>query len=319
MVTGWYDHVNCCILNYTGMVKNGRTERARKGQRLVIGPWNHATFGERKTGDIDFGPRALFDMRGAMIRWFDHWLKGTQNGVDKDPPVKIFMMGENRWRSEKEWPPSRATDLALYLSSNGDANTPFGDGRLSTEPPTTVAMDKYSYDPRDPVMTIYGPKNFTVPADQRIQDHRRDILVYRTAPLTEEVEAVGYPRAVLYASSSAPDTDFFARLIDVHPGGEARDLCNGLVRARFRKSLRRPTFLKPGEVVEFPITLGPVAIRFKKGHSIRVDITSSDFPSYDRNHNTRKDNNFDAELKTADQTVYSGPDFPSRLILPRIG
>jgi uncharacterized protein len=318
MVTGWYDHVNCCILNYTGMVKNGRTEVARVGQRLIIGHWNHITFGQRKVGDVDFGPRAQFDMRGAMIRWFDYWLKGVNNGVDRDPAVKIFVMGENRWRSENEWPVSRSRDLPLYLSSGGHANTPYGDGRLASKPAARGTEDRYSYDPRDPVMTMYGTGNFTVPTDQRFVSHRNDILVYRTEPLAEETVVTGYPKVFLHVSSSAPDTDFLARLIDVHPKGEARDLCYGLARARYRQSLEKPVFLKPGEIVELPIQLGPVSIRFKKGHSIRVDITSSDFPNFDRNHNTDKDNNFDVELRTADQTIYTGSAHPSRIILPQI-
>jgi hypothetical protein len=318
-ITGWYDHCNPCLDHFTGMVTHGRTEVARKGQKLIIGPWNHGGgFGKRKIGEVDFGPQAQMDLNAVMVRWFDYWLKGVPNGVDREPAVKLFVMGENKWKSYDRWPPS-SRDLTLFLTSNGEANTPFGDGRLVEEVPPDQNQDRYVYDPRDPVMSLYGERMFTMPADQRALAHRRDILVYQTEPLKEELEVTGYPKVVLYASSSsAPDTDFFARLIDVHPDGEALDICMGVVRARYRESLERPTLLEPGKVTEFTIRLGPTSNRFKAGHRIRLDITSSDFPNYDRNHNTGLDDNADPRLAVAHQTVYHGNRYPSRLHLPWI-
>jgi len=317
-ITGWYDHCNPCLDHFTGMVAHGRTELARKGQKVIIGPWNHGGgFGKRKIGEVDFGPQAQMDLNAVMVRWFDYWLKGVPNGVDREPAVKLFVMGENRWKSYDRWPPS-SRDLTLFLTSNGEANTPFGDGRLVKEVPPDQKQDRYVYDPRDPVMSLYGERMFTMPADQRALAHRRDILVYQTEPLKEDLEVTGYPKVVLYASSSAPDTDFFARLIDVHPDGRALDICMGVVRARYRESLERPTLLEPGKVTEFTIRLGPTSNRFKAGHRIRLDITSSDFPNYDRNHNTGLDDNADPRLAVAHQTVYHGGRYPSRLHLPWI-
>jgi len=313
--TGWYDHCNGTIDLHRAMVRHGSTPTARKGQRLIIGPWGHSTLGKRKIGDLDFGPNAAMDVTAAQIRWFDYWLKGKPTGVDKDAPVKIFVMGANRWRDETEWPPKRAKPTTLFLASGGKANTPAGDGRLMSKV-ATAASDRYRYDPRDPVPTQWGKTMFTVPADQRPLAKRQDILVYQTEPLTEPVDVTGHAEVTLYAASSAPDTDFFARLIDVAPDGVARDVAMGMVRARYRDRLTKPKLLKPGEVTRFTIRLGPTSNEFRPGHRIRLDITSSDFPNYDRNHNTAADQNADAELAVAEQTVHHGGRWASKLVLP---
>jgi putative CocE/NonD family hydrolase len=227
-------------------------------------------------------------------------------------------MGANVWRDEQEWPPARAQRLELYLSSRGKANTPAGDGRLNAKPPGASSKDEYRYDPRDPAPSLYGPALFTVAADQRPLASRQDILVYQTPPLTEGVEVTGNPEVELHASSSAPDTDFFVRLIDVAPDGAARDVSMGMVRARYRHSLEKAELLKPGAVTRFVIRMNATSNLFKAGHRIRLDVTSSDFPNYDRNHNTAADQNADAALKPADQVVHHGGAHVSKLILPRI-
>jgi putative CocE/NonD family hydrolase len=317
-IVGWYDHCNGDMLLFRTMVKEGRTDTARKGQRIVIGPWGHSSRGQRQFGAIDFGPEAALNLPAAEVRWFDHWLKGKANGVDREAPVQLFVMGANRWRDEQEWPPARAQDHELFLSADGPANTPAGKGQLVGQAPDRLGKDEYVYDPRNPVPTLFGPNLFTAASDQRPLAKRQDILVYQTAPLEAPLEVTGNPEVELYASSSAPDTDFFVRLIDVAPDGLARDVSMGMVRARYRRSLEKPELLKPGAVTRFTIRMNPMSNLFQPGHRLRLDVTSSDFPNYDRNHNTSDDPNTSATLVTARQTVYHGGTQASKLILPRI-
>jgi putative CocE/NonD family hydrolase len=303
--TGWYDHC-CSIGHFVNMRKVGRTKLSREQQKIVIGPWNHSSLGSRKVGDIDFGPNAQLDKEDLMLRWFDHWLKGTANDVKRWPPVQYFVMGSNQWKSSKIWPPTGARDMTLYLRGNR---------RLSKSPRADDSPDHYVYDPADPVMTLWPPALFTVPSDRRKLLYRRDILRYETPPLERDVECVGGGEVVLYASSSARDTDFFARLVDVHPDGLALDVSLGMVRARYRGGLEREQLLTPGEIAEYRIKLGPTACRFLASHKIQLEITSSDFPNYDRNHNTGRDDFSDPELLPAQQKVYHSSQYPSRLIL----
>jgi putative CocE/NonD family hydrolase len=307
-VVGWYDHCNGSIELHQKMVAEGHSDAARQGQRLVIGPWSHNGRGKRVQGKIDFGPDGETNLTEAEIRWFDHWLKGEANGVEQGAPVRIFVMGANRWRDERRWPPERAISREWFLTSGGKANTPSGDGALIATRPTTENKDRYRYDPRDPVPTLWTPRLFTVPADQG----------QLAQPLEKAVEVTGYPELVLHASSTAPDTDFFARLIDVAPDGTAIDVAQGMVRARYRHGLDQPELLKLGEPTRFMIRFRPTSNLFQTGHRIRLDITSSDFPNYDRNHNTAADQNADATLETAEQTVLHGPAFESKLVLPVI-
>jgi putative CocE/NonD family hydrolase len=318
-VVGWHDHCNGDMLLFRTMVEKGGTEAARQGQRLVVGPWSHSGRGARaKFGNIDFGPNARLDVIALELRWFDHWLKGQDNGVDRDAPVRIFVMGDNTWRDEQVWPLSRAQDKVLYLTSDGSANTPAGDGELMTEKPSAASTDQFTYDPANPVPSLHGKAMFTIPTDQRALADRQDILVYQSEPLTERCEVTGNPVVELVAASSAPDTDFFVRLVDVAPDGLARDVSLGMVRARYRQGLERPKLLKPGEVMKYTIRMNPTSNAFLPGHRIRLDITSSDFPNYDRNHNTAADPNADATLATAVQTVYGGGERATRLLLPQI-
>lgn len=316
-VVGWYDHCHGDFRLFATMTRQGKTPAARSGQRIVIGPWPHTPHGTRKCGAIDFGPNAVVNIGELDIRWFDYWLKGKQNGVDRDAPVRFFVMGVNEWRDAPAWPVAGTTSATYYLSG-GKANTAAGNGTLVAALPG-AGTDEYRYDPRDPVPSLYGSATYTVAADQRPLAGRRDILVYQTAPLAEAVEVIGNPEVELYASSSAPDTDFFVRLIDVAPDGLARDVSLGMVRARYRGGPGKPALLTPGEVTKFTIRLGPTANRFLPGHRLRLDVTSSDFPNYDRNHNTAADPNADAELRTAVQTVHSGEARASKLVLPVTG
>jgi putative CocE/NonD family hydrolase len=315
-IVGWHDHCNGDLQLFKSMVRSARTEAARTQSKIVIGPWSHSGRGKAGYGDVQFGPRAKFDLVAAEIRWFDYWLKGQTNGVDRDPPVRLFVMGDNQWRDEPHWPLERARPRTLYLASGGQANTPAGDGRLVDGPFAAAAQDRYDYDPRDPVPSLHGPAQFTIPTDQRPLAKRKDILVYQSDVLRERVEVTGNPVVELYASSSAPDTDFFVRLIDVAPSGLARDVSLGMVRARYRRGLERPAPIAPGQVVKYTIRMNPTSNAFLRGHRIRLDITSSDFPNYDRNHNTAADQNADASLQTARQTIFHGAKQATRIILP---
>ena len=317
-VVGWYDHANGGMKMFGAIVAHGRSETARTKSQIVIGPWSHANRGTRLQGDIDFGPAANWDLVAAEIRWFDYWLKGQATGVPEDPQVRIFVMGDNEWRGERKWPVDRAKEKVLYPTSLGSANTPQGDGRLVETPPSSAGSDRYVYDPANPVPALYGPICISLAADQRPLAYRQDILVYESEPLTERIEVTGNPVVELYAASSAPDTDFFARLIDVEPGGLARDVSTGLVRARYRHGLDNPQLIPPGKVVKYTIRMGPTANAFLPGHRMRLDITSSHFPAYDRNHNTATDQNADATLQTAEQTIHHGGSTATRLILPSV-
>lgn len=315
-ICGWYDNAAGDMRMFTTLAREGRTKVARDGSRLIVGPWRHGTWSVRRYGPIDFGPVAAIDGVGVFVRWFDHWLKGIDNGVERDRPVRIFVMGDGAWRDEPVWPPTDTRPLVLYPTSAGHANTPAGDGHLVLEPPSRVGSDRYTYDPRDPVPDGFGLEEYQIPTDQRPLAGRKDILVYQSEPLDERIEITGNPVVELQATSSAPDTDFFARLVDVAPDGLAREVSLGVVRARYRKSLTHPEFISPGEVVTYTIRLRATSNAFLPGHRIRLDVTSSCFPSYDRNHNTAADQNADATLVMAAQTIHHGGTAPTRLVLP---
>ncbi len=315
-VTGWHDRLVLTVDHFTGMQRNGRTEAARRAQRMVVGPWSHGSDGPRRVGEMDFGRGARVDFTKLMIRWFDHWLKGIDTGVMRTPPARYFVMGENRWAGAKTWPPPEAEPVAYYFHSGEGANTPSGDGRLSRETPERGTPDRYDYDPRDPVMTLFYANAQDAPFDHRRLEARRDVLVYQTPPLRRPVRVAGRPEVRLFAASSARDTDFIVKLIDVHPEGFAHQVCYGIVRARYREGLDRPRPLKPGQVYEYRIQMLPTAVLFEKGHRIRVDVTSSDFPNFDRNHNTGGDDYGEATFKVAHQTVFHDARRPSRVVLP---
>jgi len=318
-MTGWYDQQIGTIKQFTGMVANGRTERARQNQHLIVGPWTHTlTDLNRKVGDVDFGPEALRDFYEIADAWFSHWLKGDGAEGLGWPPVQVFVMGDNAWRAENEWPLARTDYTDFYLHSGGGANTVVGDGVLTRQPPGDERPDAYAYDPRDPVMTLYTSGGQHAPMDQRPLEGRQDVLVYATPPLETPVEVTGPIEVRLWAASSARDTDFVAKLIDVWPDGFAQELCHGIVRARYRESFDTPSTIEPGEAYEYTIQVNPVSNVFKQGHRIRLDISSSDFPNFDRNHNTGGDDYREAVLQTARQTVFHDAAHPSRVILPVI-
>jgi len=320
-LTGWFDDgygQPGAIRNFSGMLRNGRTPQARQGQKLIIGPWTHCDPRSR-AGGIDFGPEASVDVPGLVLRFFDHWLKGIDNGIMREPPVRYFVMGDNIWRSGSEWPPAEAEPTSFYFSSRGAANSLYGEGTLDQAKPGRQKADRFTYDPANPVTDFFfetpGPR------DNRPFEARNDVLVYTSEPLPQDMEVTGDIQAEIWASSSAKDTDFIVKLTDVHPSGESRNITpplSGVIRARYRDSESNPALLDPGRVTRFVIGSMSTSHVFRKGHKIRAWITSSFFPHVDRNPNTGHAFGQDAEMVPADQTVYHDAGHPSRIVLPVI-
>jgi hypothetical protein len=320
---GWFDIFSQGTLRgYVGMSQKGATDKARRGSHIVIGPWGHGP--SQKFGAIDFGPEANVDVLALQLRWYDHWLKGIDNGLANEPPVKLFVMGRNEWVYEREYPLARTEYKPFYFASGGSANSSRGDGRLTWDKPGAASTaDRFRYDPDDPVPSLggnncCGTPTPTGPMDQRPIEGRRDVLIYTSDFLTEEVEATGPVKVVLYASSDAVDTDFVAKLVDVYPDGSSYNMAEGIVRARYRDSLARPTLLTPGQVYRMEIDLVGTSVTFLKGHRIRVHVASSHFPQFDRNPNTGAAFGTTDKVRVAHQTVYHDAERPSHILLPVI-
>ena len=334
-VSSWYDIFLEGALNaYSAITERGGNELARRNQKLLVGPWAHIRPYTRATsvdtGDIDFGPEAAIELHDHLRRWFDYWLKDIDSGIMDEPPVYIFVMGggttgsgttgNGSWRYENEWPLARTHYTRYYLHSDGSANTRSGDGTLSTVPPGAEPPDRYVYDPTDPAPTLRG-NTLMIPhgvADQRSTEDRGDVLVYTSEPLEQDLELTGPIKVQLFAASSAVDTDFTAKLVDVRPDGYAQNLQDGIIRARYRSSARQPTFITPGQVYEYSIDLWATSQVFKAGHRLRVEISSSNFPRFDRNPNTGAPLGEDTRLETAQQTVQHSADYASHIVLPVI-
>jgi putative CocE/NonD family hydrolase len=317
-ISGWYDDdIIGTHINYLAMTDRSRDEETRESQKLIIGPWQHTVNARRKLGEVDFGESALVDLRETKLRWFDHWLKGVDNGIDKEPLVDIFTTGRNSWNRTSRWPYPDAKPTVYYLHSKGRANTQNGDGLLSTMKPASEPEDSYAYDPSDPAPNIDDDGNPAEgPFDQRPVERRDDVLVYSTPVLDKEVEVSGRITVSLFASTSARDTDFWAQVTDVYPSGFSMHLTEGIIRGRYRKSLEKAELLRPGEVYEFSIDLWIISNAFQKGHRVRLDISSSSFPKYDRNPNTGNAFGQDAKLLVAKQRVFHDRTHPSSVTLP---
>ena len=320
-LTGWFDDgygQPGAIRNFLGMRRNGRTPQARQGQKLIIGPWTHCDPTSR-AGAMDFGREAAVDVPALVVRWFDHWLKGIDNGIMREPPIHVFVMGDNIWRYESEWPPAGAKPTSLYFSSRGAANSLYGDGTLSRDKPMGPKVDRYIYDPANPVTDHFfetpGPR------DLRPFEVRHDVLVFTSAPLPQDTEVTGDIQAEVWASSTAKDTDFIVKVTDVSPAGDSQNITpplSGVIRARYRDSESKPALLEPGMVYRFVINSMSTSHVFKKGHRIRAWITSSFFPHVDRNPNAGQPFGEDSRMVRATQTIYHDARHPSRIILPII-
>ncbi len=316
-VGGWYDNFSESDLDaYAALRKSNGLNR------ILIGPWPHNM--SYRFANTDFGPGSSAPLRTLQLEWFDQWLMGKDTALVSTPPVQVFLMGANRWVAERAWPPEDARPMNLYLGSTGHANGLEGDGVLGDFPPRRGARDTYVYDPRDPVPTRGGavccnPRVFPWgPMDQRPVEQRADVLVYSTAPLAEDVEAMGPVQVVLYVSTSAKDTDFTAKLVDVFPDGYARNLTDGILRMRYRDSIERPEASNQGQVYGISVDAGVTSNVFLKGHRIRVEISSSNFPRFDRNPNTGAAVAGETRLWKATETIYHDHEHPSRLVLMTI-
>ncbi len=326
---GWHDiFLGGTVRNFERMRKHGGSADARSGARLVIGPWTHAGLAGNAAGMVDYGQRAGstgIDLDELLISWNERWLRGVRPSGSQ-APVKIFVMGENVWRDEQEWPLARAARTKYYLHSNGRASTRRGDGVLSGEAPGDERPDRFIYDPLDPVPTRGGPLCCAFwpgalpagPFDHAAKEDRPDVLVYSTPPLDRDVEVTGPVRLTLWATSSAVDTDFTAMLLDVAPSGESVNLCDGIVRARYRDS-RSVASLLTGAPVKLDVDLTATSNLFKRGHRVRLEVSSSNFPRFDRNLNTGKGPS-SAEVIVATNTVFHDASRPSFLevdVVPR--
>jgi len=319
----WYDiFLGGTLRNYIGLKSGAATEEARKGQRLLVVIGGHAG-GGRKIGAVDFGPEAeKADENDITLRWYDFLFKGVQNEFATGKPVKIFVMGINQWRDEDDWPLARAKATKYFLHSHSDANSARGNGSLSTTAPGSESSDKLTYDPAEPVPTVGGPLCCDSdhlgpgPRDQRSVEERNDVLVYSTAPLDHDLEVTGPVRLEFFASSSAVDTDFTAKLVDVSPDGTAINLTEGILRARYRDSQSASAPLTPGQMYRLAIDLWATSNVFRAGHRVRLEVSSSNFPRFDRNLNTGELAAHSAKLATATNTVLHDAAHPSALILP---
>ncbi len=327
---GWFDLFSQGTLNgYIGMSRRAKTPLARDKSQMVIGPWGHGpTRGsvdpKRPFGDIDFGATAFVDELALQLRWYDYWLKGIDNGLNQELPVKLFVMGKDVWRQESGYPLARTDYRRMYLWSEGRANTYHGDGRLSWQsPPPSSRPDEYIYDPANPVPSLGGNHCCgtpfpTGPRDQRPVEKRADVLVYTSEFLEEEIEVTGPVKVILYASTEGRDTDFIAKLVDVYPDGRAFNMAEGIIRARYHQSLSQPELLEPGKIYRFEIDLVGTSVLFQAGHRIRVDITSSHFPLFDRDPNTGAPFGMSDKVKIVRQKVFHGEASPSHILLPVI-
>jgi len=320
-VGGWFDiFLGGTLENFASMRREGGSPAARAGTRLLIGPWAHgSTYGAYPDHGFDeFSPADRIDLTELQLRFFASHLGGERHG-DEEPPVRLFVMGENRWRDEDEWPVTRAREERWYLHE---------DGLLSPTPPDQEPADEYIYDPREPAPTIGGPTSLpgkllrtnSGPLDQRRVEERADVLVYSSEPLERPLEVTGPLTLVLHAATTAVDTDFVGKLCDVAPDGVSRILAEGVLRARYREGYERPRPVEPGAVLEYRIDLVATCNVFLPGHRVRLCVTSSSFPRFDRNANTGNPLGTDteADLRPARQTVFHDAERPSYVVLPLV-
>ena len=328
-IGGWFDiFVNSTVRTFTGLKSRGGSAAARDGQRLIVGPWDHLN----STGsypDRQFGMMAdaqTADLTGAHLRFYDRWLRGREDALAGSAPVRIFVMGIDQWRDEQDWPLPDTAYTDYHLHSSGRANSAGGDGELRPEPPAAERADTYLYDPLRPVPTLGGrvmspsTANAASPVDQRPAEARQDVLCYSTPVLEHPVEVTGHVSLTLFVSSSATDTDFTGKLVDVFPDGRAIFLTDGILRARYRNSLAEPEPLIPDQACEVTLDLSVTSNVFRPGHRIRLEVSSSNFPRFDRNTNTGGTVTEDGEedVQVAVNRVFHGPEHPSRLVLPVI-
>ncbi|MFO0818422.1 MAG: CocE/NonD family hydrolase [Pirellulales bacterium] len=323
-VVGYYDFFSReSVDNFVMMQQQARDPQTRRQQRLVLGPWDHGTIGKSQVAEVDFGADAALDIAAIQLDWFDRHLKLDKAAQAKPfPPVLYFSMGDNVWRDAQQWPPEGVVPTSFYLHSDGKANSRRGTGRLSREAPAgEQPADRFRADPANPVpacpVTATRPVKAAVwgPVDQSKLEDREDVLVYSSGPLAEPLTFAGNVAAKLSVSTDTVDADWVVKLVDVHPDGFSQNLAMGIQRGRYRRSLLEPELMKPGEIYEITVDLGPCAATIAKGHQLRVDICGSLFPLHDRNPNTAE-GIFSGKTAVANEQVHHQPDALSQLILP---
>jgi len=320
----WYDiFLRGTLRNYAGLKTEAGTDAARRGQRLLVYVGGHAGGSDnRKVGAVDFGEKLPMDFDEAMLQWYDSLLKGEQNGSAQEKPVKIFVMGKNEWREEDDWPLARAKETRYYLHSSGSANGLPGNGSLSTAEPGGEKPDQYAYDPNEPVPTLGGPlccgplPTGIGPEDQRPAEGRGDVLVYTTPAFTKDTEVTGPVSLDLYVSTSAVDTDFTGKLVDVWPNGFAQNLTEGILRLRYRNSQEHAGLANPGETYRITLDLVATSNVFLAGHKLRLEVSSSNFPRFDRNLNTGEEQARGTHMIKTTNVVYHDKAHPSALVVP---
>jgi putative CocE/NonD family hydrolase len=320
----WYDiFLGGSLKNYVRLKTEGGTDAAKQGQRLVVYVGGHAGDpSNRWVGGVDFGEKLPIDQDEITLRWYDSIFKGVANGVEKEKPVKIFVMGKNEWRDEDDWPLARAKNTRYYLHSAGGANGLAGSGTLSTAVPGEEKPDQYVYDPGDAAPTIGGPlccgalPTGIGPEDQRPAEGRADVLVFTTPAFQKDFEVTGPVTLDLYLSSSAVDTDFTGMLVDVWPNGFAQNLTSGILRMRYRNSQEKPELANPGEMYRVTVDLWATSNVFLAGHKLRLEVSSSNFPRFDRNLNTGEEQARGTRMIKATNVIYHDKARPSAVILP---
>jgi putative CocE/NonD family hydrolase len=323
-VNSWFDlsvAPNTSLFNHVR--RNATDPSIRDSQYMIIAPTEHCQMyrlrdphvaGARSMGSVDFG------LDDTVYEFFDYYMKGEDNGFpEKQPRVRYFSMGTNRWRTASEWPPASAQKTTLYLSSTEGANTLHGDGRLLARVPTSTGADTFVYDPMNPVPTHGGnfcclgtaetPGSF----DQRPNEVRQDVLVFTSEPLESNLEITGPIDVTLYVSSDARDTDFTVKLIDVEPDGTAWNLVESIQRARYREGYDREVLMEPGEVYRLQFAPLETSNEFEAGHRIRIEVSSSNYPRFERNLNSGGQNARETRVVTATNTVHHGPDRASSI------
>jgi putative CocE/NonD family hydrolase len=325
------DRVNIPVLSLGGWFDNyaesdldafARLSKRHDNIETWIGPWAHNP--GLKFPTRDFGPQAAVPIRLKQADWFDRWMKARTNQTEESAAASlhIFVMGPNVWREEHEWPLTRTRYTPVYLNSNGHANTASGDGKLQWQTVRKAASDVFTYDPKLPVPTTGGaiccdPKLLPPgPLDQRPVETRQDVLVYTSAPLAENLEVTGPVRTVLYVATSANDTDFTAKLVDVQPDGTALSVTDGIQRLRYRLSLEKAVLVKRNTAYQISIDTGVTSYVFAARHRLRLEVSSSNFPRFDRNLNSAIPNADETRVVKAKQTVFHQKGYPSALILP---
>jgi putative CocE/NonD family hydrolase len=323
-IGGWYDiFVEGTIRNFLGLRAGAKTQEARAGQKLVIGPWYHMPW-TQALGEMDFGVQARNHTDALMIRWFDHWLRGVANGIMEEPAVSVFVMGANKWRQADEWPFKNTQFTKFYMHSGGRANSLNGDGTLNRTAPEDEPYDIYVADPFYPVQSMGGRSCCIAaltpmgPMDQRPVETRNDVLIFTTARLAQDVAVIGPVDVTLFAASTANDTDFTVKLVDVHADGRAINIVDSIQRASHREGSEKPSAIKPGEVYEYSFRVGGTAIRFAKGHRIRIEVASSNFPTFERHLNQfrKKPDGGYFDGRVATQRIFHDSRYPSHITLP---